>query len=249
MSKAVIWVFTLIWSLPSLGDAAEPLLPSIEAATSESIQVSSAHQKVDGEGRPLGAMGLPSSGWLMAGPAGVRKKSDRPQEPPPSDTHSTVRLTIHVTPADSIIRIMNIKPRYRPGMALPEGAYDILVQRSGYRTHRQWFTVDQETPNIDITLEKNHCPYRHDGQTVEIGRLVWQKSAAGYMSWHEAHRYVKNLPTSAHEKWRLPYSGELLKLYRVIKTCPDMFDDIDQWYWASEEKNPLFAYLVSAELL
>jgi hypothetical protein len=42
------------------------------------------------------------------------------------------RLTVNATPSDSRIRIMNIKPKYRHGIVLKPGKYDIEVTRSGY---------------------------------------------------------------------------------------------------------------------
>ena len=40
-------------------------------------------------------------------------------------------VTIQPEPKDSTVRIMNIDSRYYPGISLPAGIYDVLVQRKG----------------------------------------------------------------------------------------------------------------------
>ena len=45
-------------------------------------------------------------------------------------------LNINVIPADSKVRIMNIKPKYRHGISLKSGKYDIEVTHSDYESKR-----------------------------------------------------------------------------------------------------------------
>ncbi|MGD9229352.1 MAG: caspase family protein [Desulfobacterales bacterium] len=62
----------------------------------------------------------------------------------------TSRLYVNVTPRDSKIRILNIKPRYTPGIELNSGSYHLEVSREGYITERKWITV---TSNQDIQVD------------------------------------------------------------------------------------------------
>ncbi len=64
------------------------------------------------------------------------------------------KLTVQARPANSRIRIMNIKPKYRPGIPLEPGKYDILVEQQGYQSARQWVTIQDADVSLDISLEK-----------------------------------------------------------------------------------------------
>jgi hypothetical protein len=64
-------------------------------------------------------------------------------EPPPS-----YRLTVRADPPDAQIRILNIRPRYEPGIQLEPGRYTVEVSRSGYQTKQ--FSV--RMANADVTM-------------------------------------------------------------------------------------------------
>lgn len=46
------------------------------------------------------------------------------------------RLTINALPPDSTIKIMNIKPKYQPGICLKRGIYHISVTHPGYQSQK-----------------------------------------------------------------------------------------------------------------
>ncbi len=74
---------------------------------------------------------------------GLKQKTD----------HSKVyALTVEVTPKDSIVKIMNIKPKYHDGIQLGVGAYDILVQREGYKMYRQWINISTSDVTRNVVL-------------------------------------------------------------------------------------------------
>ncbi len=52
-----------------------------------------------------------------------------------------LRLTFKTVPADASIRILNIGPRYFPGMVLQSGRYHIEISRPGYQTAVRWLTL------------------------------------------------------------------------------------------------------------
>ncbi len=62
-------------------------------------------------------------------------------------------LMVNPTPKDSTIKIMNIIPKYRPGIALAQGQYDVKVEREGYKTVRQWVALTDADVTLDIPLE------------------------------------------------------------------------------------------------
>jgi len=54
----------------------------------------------------------------------------------------------------SRIRIMNIKPKYRPGIALKPGQYDIYVTCPGYVSKRMWVEIKEADLSIEVILDK-----------------------------------------------------------------------------------------------
>jgi len=60
------------------------------------------------------------------------------------------RLSVNTTPKNAKISIMNIKPKYRRGIRLMAGRYDIKVSSPGCKTYRRWIRLQQ-----DYTLPVN----------------------------------------------------------------------------------------------
>ncbi len=67
---------------------------------------------------------------------------------------SKFSLTVAVQPSDSQIRIMNIKEKYQPGMALASGQYKIQVDHSGYYPDTRSVTLNREDKLIKVILKK-----------------------------------------------------------------------------------------------
>jgi len=66
----------------------------------------------------------------------------------------TYRLTVDATPSDSRVRIMNIKPKYRPGIVLTPGKYDIYVTRNGFKSKRGWVEIKDSNIIVEVMLNK-----------------------------------------------------------------------------------------------
>jgi hypothetical protein len=64
-------------------------------------------------------------------------------------------LTVNATPATSRIRIMNIRPKYRPGICLTPRRYDIYVTHRGYHSYRKWTTLQEAEVSINVALKPN----------------------------------------------------------------------------------------------
>lgn len=86
-------------------------------------------------------------------PASVPRPNPKPKQVAALNPEKA-RLTIRATPSDSRIRIMNINPRYRPGIELEPGQYDILVDRKGYHAKRQWVMLRDQDVVVDMTLDR-----------------------------------------------------------------------------------------------
>lgn len=111
-------------------------------------------------------------------PSELRRLLDsRLQQISPSESALPVgqqyKLIVNVTPANSDIKIMNIKPTYFPGMALAPGQYDLLVQQDGYETVRQWVTIRDADVSLDIHLQKDlHGPLADQPHRTEEPKRI-----------------------------------------------------------------------------
>ncbi|MCP4699811.1 MAG: HEAT repeat domain-containing protein [Gammaproteobacteria bacterium] len=75
--------------------------------------------------------------------------------PHPAAAAEKYPLTVQATPPDSRIRIMNIRPKYQPGIHLSPGRYDIKVVRTDYTAKRQWVKIVNKAVIVQITLAKS----------------------------------------------------------------------------------------------
>ncbi|WP_406827654.1 bifunctional serine/threonine-protein kinase/formylglycine-generating enzyme family protein [Microbulbifer sp. ARAS458-1] len=71
---------------------------------------------------------------------------------------ATYALMVSANPADARIRIMNIVPRYSPGIALEPGRYDVEVSKPGYVTVRRWVEISSADVNLAVQLERKFFP-------------------------------------------------------------------------------------------
>ncbi|KUJ84897.1 serine/threonine protein kinase [Microbulbifer flavimaris] len=85
----------------------------------------------------------------------VAAATSKVEEAPKADsTPELPRLRINPQPSDARVRIMNIAPRYRYGMALSPGPYDVEVSKPGYLTERRWITLTEDDLTLQVTLDK-----------------------------------------------------------------------------------------------
>jgi hypothetical protein len=61
-------------------------------------------------------------------------------------------LNITTIPPDSQIKVMNIGPKYKYGMKLPPGKYDILVLKKNYNSKRQWIEIKDQNVYLSVVL-------------------------------------------------------------------------------------------------
>ncbi len=63
-------------------------------------------------------------------------------------------LTIRTNPAGATIEILNIVPRYRAGMLLPPGHYQVHVEMTGYQSLIRWIEIKDRDLVITVRLER-----------------------------------------------------------------------------------------------
>jgi formylglycine-generating enzyme required for sulfatase activity len=66
---------------------------------------------------------------------------------------TTYKLTVRAFPEDSTIKILNIVPKYHPGIELEPGDYRLLVEREGFRGKRRTVTIREADVVEEIELE------------------------------------------------------------------------------------------------
>ena len=91
----------------------------------------------------------------------------RLEKRPPTDTLNSLQkgsITVKPTPSNSIVRILNIKPKYKDGIVLNPGQYNIEVSAKGYKLNKQWVTLKAgQSLIIDVELEKKPDSYSYNG--------------------------------------------------------------------------------------
>ncbi|GAA5523472.1 serine/threonine-protein kinase PknD [Microbulbifer aestuariivivens] len=101
-------------------------------------------------GQLLTAVTANASGATTAqGQANATEEEPTPQLP---------RLSVKTQPSSARVRIMNIAPRYRDGMTLEPGRYDVEVSKPGYRSYRRWITLSDSDVTLQVTLKRGYAP-------------------------------------------------------------------------------------------
>jgi formylglycine-generating enzyme required for sulfatase activity len=66
---------------------------------------------------------------------------------------ATYPLTINTVPANAKVSIRNIEPKYRDGMHLTSGPYQVRVEAAGYETEDKWVELGKAAKILTINLE------------------------------------------------------------------------------------------------
>ncbi|MCO1333527.1 bifunctional serine/threonine-protein kinase/formylglycine-generating enzyme family protein [Microbulbifer sp. OS29] len=80
-------------------------------------------------------------------------------------------LTVISQPSDTRVRIMNIGPRYHPGIRLDPGRYDIEISKPGFTAVRQWVSIEQEDLKLEVVLKRAYF----------VGKKIQSKLISGGM--------------------------------------------------------------------
>ncbi len=92
--------------------------------------------------------------------------------PSPTSTPSVAKrygFTVQPRPQDARVRILNIKEKYYPGIALFPGAYHIEVTRRGYERQRKWIRLAHQDLAVPVQLDKTLAPGDSLFHTLGVG--------------------------------------------------------------------------------
>jgi WD40 repeat protein len=126
----------------------------------------------------------------------------------PAVAQPTVSLTVNPEPADARIRIMNINPRYEPGIALTAGEYDIEVSRGGYFTYREWIELTEDTV-LDITLELV------TDETIQVREQKALETGTPVYSFKNNSRDINRVALSASGKYAVAAGYSVIRLWDI----------------------------------
>ena len=65
----------------------------------------------------------------------------------------TYKFSVDAFPENSIIKIMNIRPKYKSGIKLKPGKYKILVKKKGFKTYIRWIEISDKDLTINVSLK------------------------------------------------------------------------------------------------
>lgn len=78
-------------------------------------------------------------------------------------------LTVHTRPQKATIRILNIRPIYKPGMELIAGQYHLEVSAPGYSTEKRWVDLASgDYATVDFSLEQQQGKLANLSKKVKL---------------------------------------------------------------------------------
>ncbi|MEM6544538.1 MAG: DUF4384 domain-containing protein, partial [Pseudomonadota bacterium] len=109
-------------------------------------------------------------------------------------------FTVTPTPSEAVVRVMNIGPKYEPGMVLPPGEYRLEVAAQGYKTAELTVAHTSEAKDHSVVLEKVGTAVSGDTSGPEImlnadretytdGDLVSVQYGASRAGWVHIYTY------------------------------------------------------------
>jgi len=122
-------------------------------------------------------------------------------------------LTVHTSPGDARVQIMNIKDKYHDGIRLPIGKYRLRVSKKGYTTFEKMINLKKSTV--------------YKAETFTLKRKNF--ASLNPMMFAEA------FPTCLGKDLRLPSVNELDKI--IVSGEIDGHEDA--WFWTSERSNSI----------
>lgn len=101
----------------------------------------------------------------------------------PVVTPSLTKLSIAATPPDSVIKILNIKPKFKNGITIIAGGnYRIHVSKQGYKTYDKYHKFPVGKQSLSVTLQPNTAVVKKastktSNDLAERERLATKKAA------------------------------------------------------------------------
>jgi formylglycine-generating enzyme required for sulfatase activity len=122
---------------------------------------------------------------------------------------TTGHLTISPSPAEANIRILNIKPQYKPNMILNTGRYQIEVSASGYESLTKWVDLyAEDTLDIVIKLDKKETKEKGVFIDPETGMAFKYVTGGCYSMGQSPAGKTELIRARGLEKYQKAYSDE-----------------------------------------
>ena len=147
-------------------DAAEVTVPATEDATEDAIETMSVEEAAADEASDpdsADAQGdvLPEA-EAVAAEEGTPEPEVAPEpeptprlvEPEVDDPEMGATLTVLGIPRSARVRIVNIKPKYRSGIRLRPGTYEVVVDAPGYEAKARTIKLGIKDIRIEVKLSK-----------------------------------------------------------------------------------------------
>ncbi|MYM64780.1 protein kinase [Pseudomaricurvus sp. HS19] len=137
--------------------------PDPDPAAASSASTGKRQQKLAVLGVVVIFMAIPFFVWLNESKSYHRSGSSSslsfPPEvtaaPAPASATTDAPLYVKTTPANARVYVLNIKPKFKQGMRLEPGDYNLQVTADGYRDHFQTVTLDNTSGyTANIVLQK-----------------------------------------------------------------------------------------------
>ena len=151
----------------------------------------------------------------------------REKEEPDSDTYakSKGQLFVNAEPSTARIKVLNIEAKYRKGIELWPGRYQIEVSETDYQTVRKWVTVESRKRVVLKIALKEIPRFVNNGDGTISDRkmgLMWERSVTGdCVNWRKVNKFILKWNTNGYygyHNWRLPTIDELRTLLVSEKT-------------------------------
>ncbi|NVK01084.1 MAG: SUMF1/EgtB/PvdO family nonheme iron enzyme [Oceanospirillaceae bacterium] len=112
-----------------------------------------------------------------------------------------VALNVAVTPSDAQIRVLNIVPKFKQGMALKAGRYNIEISKPGYEKRVQWYELSKPSEQLVVTLSRippQKKSVSGDTQPVSKQEQQFWNSIAKSSNPEVFDSYIKYYPEGAY---------------------------------------------------
>ena len=100
-------------------------------------------------------------------------------------------LDINAIPSDSTIKIMNIIPKYKAGIKLKAGKYDVSVAKNGYGKWREWVEIVDSNRSIDVVLKSKYsCDKKYCKNISSCKEAYYKLNTCGHKRLDRDHDSV-----------------------------------------------------------
>jgi len=161
---------------PATGQPGTADTPAADIQPAQPPQVAPSQLAKSASAQPVSVEPVAKTDMTAAEPQIEENPAADDASPADANTASTeeaapasFELKVRPSPRDALVRIMNIAPRYRPGIELEPGRYDLLVTKTGYTPVRRWIEIDDSDLSVPINLQRAYYPGKKIRASLKSG--------------------------------------------------------------------------------